>query len=480
MSDDLRQARLKKLAALRELGLDPYGQRFPGAIPVREALGLFVEGREDVAVTVAGRLMALRKMGKAQFADLHDITGKIQVYVREDKMDPAQAARFPHLDLYDLLGVSGTLFRTRTGEVTIAARELTPLAKALNPPPEKWHGLTDVEVRYRKRYLDLIANPEVRETFLRRTRIIASIRRELDARGFVEVETPMMHPIPGGAAARPFITHHNSLDMDLYLRIAPELYLKRLLVGGFPKVYEINRNFRNEGFSTKHNPEFTMMEVYEALGDYSTMMELTEQLVATLAREVSPAHRIPFDGAVYDFTPPWRRVAYMDLFREHAGVAWGDAAAIRAKAAAAGLPTGSRPVEAVANDLFEKYCEPTLTGPVFVIDYPTAICPLTKAKRDRPEICERFEAHVAGMEIANAFTELNDPIDQRARFECQLANKDEGMARIDENFLDALGYGMPPAGGLGIGIDRVVMLLTNSKSIRDVILFPMMREQEAS
>ncbi|MBI3269328.1 MAG: lysine--tRNA ligase [Planctomycetes bacterium] len=478
MSNQQRDERLKTLDKLRALGLDPFGGKFVGARPIAELLAGYNPTQEAPAptVTAAGRIRTIRDMGKAAFADLRDSSGKVQLYFKQNQMGDALWNLYKCLDLGDLVGVSGELFKTRTGELSIGVKQLTLLCKSILPLPEKYHGLRDVELRYRHRYLDMIANPEVQDTFRRRIRILSQIRRYLDERAFLEVETPMMHPIPGGAAARPFITHHNTLDMELYLRIAPELYLKRLLVGGFERVYEINRNFRNEGIDTRHNPEFTMMEVYQAYGDYNDMMDLTEGLFVHLARDVQADLRLPYGEMTLDLTPPWPRRKYLELFRQHVGFEWDDRARVLERAAADHIPTGTRPIEAVAGDLFERHVEPTLAGPVFITEYPTPICPLTKAKREDPKVCERFELFIAHMELANAFTELNDPLDQRERFLRQLANKDEGMARLDEDFLLALEHGMPPAGGLGIGIDRLVMLLTNSHSIRDVVLFPLLRE----
>ncbi len=463
------------------MGVDPFGRKFPGATPLQTANDAYVEGKGDdqASFTVAGRIVMIRDFGKAAFLVLQDWSGRLQVYARKDALGEARFAIYKNLDIGDIVGGHGKLGKTRTGETTLFLDDLCILSKSLLPLPEKFHGLQDVEIRYRQRYVDLIANPEVMRTFLRRSRTMSEIRRYLDERGFVEVETPMMQPIPGGASARPFTTHHNTLDMDLYLRIAPELYLKRLLVGGMEKVYEINRNFRNEGISTRHNPEFTMMELYQAYGDLGDMMEITEGLVTHLVSQVSPDLKLKWGEVELDFARPWSRKPYFELYQEHVKVDFKDIDAVTAKAKQHGLEVKGRTSAALANDLFEMYVEPYLRGPVFVTEYPTAICPLTKAKADRPEVCERFEMFVNGMEMANAFTELNDPIDQRQRFVRQLENKDEGMARLDEDFLNALEHAMPPAGGLGLGIDRVMMLLTNSASIRDVILFPLLREAGA-
>ncbi|MBI5366111.1 MAG: lysine--tRNA ligase, partial [Planctomycetes bacterium] len=396
MSNQQRDERIKTMEKLRARGLDPFGHKFVGARPVAAALAAYDAAQDgQVAACVAGRLRLIREMGKAAFADLRDWTGKIQLYFKKDKIGEAAWETFKSLDLGDHVGVTGELFKTRTGEITVAVRELTLLGKALLPLPEKYHGLKDTELRYRQRYLDLIANPEVLAAFLTRTRLVKQIRAYLDARGFVEVETPMMHPIPGGAAARPFTTHHNAQDMELYLRIAPELYLKRLLVGGMERVYEINRNFRNEGMDKRHNPEFTMMEVYQAYGDYNDMMDLTEGLITTLAREISPDMKLPYGELTLDLTPPWPRKKYLDLFTQYVGCAWDDRTVILEKAKKDEIPMAGRPLEAIAGDLFERHVEPTLIGPVFITEYPTAICPLTKAKRDDPKVCERFELFIA-------------------------------------------------------------------------------------
>ncbi|MBI5778996.1 MAG: lysine--tRNA ligase [Planctomycetes bacterium] len=513
------EIRLEKLAKLKALGINPFAYEFRGATAVKAITDNFQEttpaqqgapaGPPQVT-TAAGRILSIRSHGKAAFMDLRDKTGKVQIYIKKDKISQRDYQIYELLDIGDIIGVKGQLFKTRTGEVTIMAETLTFLTKALLPLPEKWHGLQDVNLRYRQRYVDMIAAPEVQQTFMTRSAIIKAIRAYMDAQGFMEVETPMMHPIPGGAAARPFITHHNTLDMDLYLRIAPELYLKRLLVGGLERVYEINRNFRNEGMSVKHNPEFTMMEAYQAYGDYNDMMDLTEGVIVHAARNVydslrhscesrNPDHsseldsrlhgndnqglKIQYDNQEIDLTPPWKRAPYMELFKQYCGVDWHDQPAVIAKAKALNIPLIDqlpnnpipRSFEHIAGDLFEKLVEPNLTGPIFITDYPLAICPLTKAKRDNPELAERFELFISKMELANAFSELNNPLDQKERFECQLKNKAEGMVSIDEDYVNALMHGMPPAGGLGIGIDRLIMLLTNSPSIRDVILFPTLR-----
>ena len=468
------QERTKKAGALREMGRDPYGQRTDGLMRIGP---LVADYAEDKAARVAGRVLALRNFGKAAFLDVRDATGKIQVYVRKDGVGEEDFQSFGQLDLGDIVTVAGKLGKTRTGEISIFAESFGILAKSLMAPPEKWHGLRDVELRYRKRYVDLFANPDVMGVFRKRTQIIAGIRRMLDAEDFLEVETPMMQALPGGAAARPFVTHHNTLDMDLYLRVSPELYLKRLLVGGMEKVYEINRNFRNEGISTRHNPEFTMIEVYQAYADYGVMMDLTERLISALAQELHARPEAPFGDETINYAAPWPRRTWNELLLEHAGVGMDDEEGLRQKARELERdPTGDKAV--VADRLFEACVEHQLVQPVFVTDYPLAICPLTKQKPDHPEIAERFELYIAGMEVANAYTELNDPLDQERRFHAQLEEAEGQVRSVDEDYVTALKYGMPPAGGLGIGIDRLVMLLTNSPSIRDVILFPLMRRLE--
>ncbi|MEW5897576.1 MAG: lysine--tRNA ligase [Bacillota bacterium] len=476
--------RLEKLAQLRESNVEPYGEKFARTNLAREITENYA-AFQDQEVAVAGRLMARRMHGKTTFADLQDLSGRIQIYLRLNDLGEDAYTLFGKLDLGDILGVTGKVFKTRMGEVTIAVQKFVLLAKSLRVWPEKWHGLRDVELRYRRRYLDLIMNPGVKETFLTRSKIICAIRNFLERKGFLEVETPMMHTVAGGAAARPFITHHNALDMDLYLRIAPELYLKRLLVGGLEKVYEINRNFRNEGISTRHNPEFTMLELYQAYADYFDMMNLTEELISTVAREVLGVMQVPYGGEVIDLTPPYRRTTMIEAVRQSTGLdfdALGDDR--EAARAAAGLGIEVEPGDtwgSLLNRVFEEKVEEKLIQPTFVFDYPLEVSPLAKRKKEQPRLTYRFELFICGREIANAFSELNDPVDQRIRFQEQAEKRlkgDEEAHMMDEDFLTALEYGMPPAGGLGIGIDRLVMLLTDSPSIRDVILFPLMRPRE--
>ena len=484
---ELVRQRHDKLQALRSRGVDPFGGRFPvthWARPLAERLG--GAGDEDLKafnpVSLAGRVVALRHHGKSCFAHIMDYTGRIQLYARADRLGE-EYERFTDLDIGDFVGVTGEMFRTRTGELTVAVKAFAFLSKSLRPLPEKWHGLKDVETRYRQRYVDLIVNEEVRAVFLLRARLVAAIRRFLDARGFLEVETPMMQPIPGGAIARPFKTHHNALGMDLYLRIAPELYLKRLLVGGFERVYEINRNFRNEGISTQHNPEFTMLEFYQAYADYTDLMELTEALFVELAQSVLGRLTLAWGGHTIDLTPPWRRLMFFEGISEALGAAVapdtpGDVVA-RA-AAARGIAPHGRAAWNVWKEVFEQLVEPRLVAPTFVVDFPIELSPLAKRKRDNPALVDRFELFIGQREIANAYSELNDPIDQLGRFREQaqlLARGDEEAHWLDEDYVRALEYGMPPAAGEGIGVDRLVMLFADQPSIREVILFPHLRPE---
>jgi lysyl-tRNA synthetase class 2 len=430
-------------------------------------------------VRAAGRIVLQRTAGKLRFVDIQDWTGKIQIFIGKKQVGDADFELAGNFDLGDIIGVDGQLRRTKTGELTIFAEKLHFLCKAIEPPPEKHHGLQDAELRQRMRYLDLAHTPGVLQRFLNRTRIVHSIRQTLAEQGFCEIEGPTLHTIAGGAAARPFVTHHNTLDLDLYLRIALELHLKRLLVGGMERVCELGRVYRNEGISPRHNPEFTMLEVYQAYGNYETMMDLTERIIAGAIEAIGGQYELPWGEAQIDFTPPFARKTYAELFQEHTGVSPDDAEAVKACAKSIGLETANRHPDVIKNEVFEARVEDALTGPVFVIDYPASICPLTKRKRGRPEIAERFELFVQGMEIANAYTELNDPDLQERLFRTQLEGmpEEDSMARMDHDFIQALRHGMPPAGGLGVGIDRLVMLLTNSPSIRDVILFPLLRPE---
>jgi lysyl-tRNA synthetase class 2 len=419
----------------------------------------------------------LRDIGKLIFITLRDWTGTIQLGLSNKLLgEKWHLARL--LELGDIIGAEGQLGRTKTGELTIWAEQIAVLSKSLLQPPEKFHGLADVDLRYRQRYVDLWANPEVMERFKKRSAIVSSIRQFLNDKGFLEVETPMMQSIAGGAAAKPFVTHHNSLDMDLYLRIAPELFLKRLLVGGMEKVFEINRNFRNEGLSRRHNPEFTMMEVYQAYADYNVMMDLTEELISSLVSQYCQNNKTEFDGQEIDFNGPWRRASYAELLKEYSGCGIDDIAAVRKKAGQLGLDEPNMDDAVVINEVFEETVEANLVNPTFVIDYPAVLCPLTKRKEDNPGYAERFELYIGKMEIANAYTELNDPAVQQENFRIQLRGQEETMAKMDEDFVTALKYAMPPAGGLGIGIDRLIMVLTGAASIRDVVLFPLLKPEK--
>lgn len=475
------QIRLGKLRELRAAGANPYGQRFDRTHSAEAIQRNYTELAEKTVI-IAGRMMAKRAMGKASFAHLQDFSGQIQIYVRLDDVGTDTYALFKSLDIGDFIGVEGHVFRTRTEETTVSAHKITLLTKSLRPLPEKWHGLKDVELRYRQRYVDLIVNPAVKNVFVQRSRIIQALRRYLDQRGFLEVETPTMQVIPGGANARPFITHHNALDIDLYMRIAPELHLKRLIVGGLEKVYEIGRVFRNEGISTRHNPEFTIMELYQAYADYGDMMQLTENLVAHLAQEVLGTLKIIYQGTEIDLTPPWTRLTMVDAVKKYTGAdyyAWSDAAGARLAAAELGVSVAADASRGtVLSVLFEEKVEEKLVQPTFILDYPLEISPLAKRKADDPHFTSRFEVFITAREFGNAFSELNDSLDQRERFKKQMeqrAQGDEEAQPHDEDFVRALEIGMPPTGGLGIGIDRLVMLLTDSPSIRDVILFPTLR-----
>jgi lysyl-tRNA synthetase, class II len=481
--------RLEKLEEFSRQGIDPFPSRFI----VSHSLGDLgsAYGSADEAglaaappLTAAGRILSVRGHGKAAFAHIQDRTGKLQIYVRLDHVGEAAYGIFKRLDLGDFIGVGGRLFRTKTGELTIQVDRLDLLAKSLRPLPDKWHGLSDVEVRYRQRYVDLIANPRVAEVFRRRARIIAEMRRFFDQRGFLEVETPMMQSIPGGATARPFTTHHNALDLDLYLRIAPELYLKRCVVGGLERVYEINRNFRNEGLSTHHNPEFTMLEFYQAYADYQDLMGLTEELIPQLARVAGGSERVTYQGVAIDFTPPWPRLTVEQALVKLGGLRPDEVASaegLRAAGASRGIALDpSWGWAKLLMELFEQLGEGQCIQPTFITDFPAELSPLAKARPEDPRYVQRFELYVAGLEVANAYTELNDPREQRRRFEAQAKAReagDEEAQYVDEDFLRALEYGLPPTAGEGIGIDRLVMLLTDAPSIRDVILFPLLRPE---
>lgn len=480
--NDLIRQRISKLEALKEGGIEPYGRGFPNLFSINELVKeLSAVSHQPSAkeYTVAGRIMAMRSHGKSVFCDIKDQGAKIQIYIKEDVVGKDRFAIFEKIDIGDIIGVKGELFKTRTGEPTIKVTDFTLLSKSLRPLPEKWHGLKDVETRFRQRYVDLIANEEVKNIFYARSKIVAKIRQFLDERGYLEVETPMMHPIPGGAAGKPFKTHHETLDMDLFLRIAPELYLKKLLVGGFEKVYEINRSFRNEGISIRHNPEFTMLEVYTAYSDCEGVMNLTEALIRSVAKEVLGKEELEYQGQKIDLTK-WERVSFAKLMKENFDISPDDDTKTwvgKLKKKGVELEKGVVSRTQILN-IIGDLIEPTAkTHPVFVIDLFTELCPLAKKKKDNPLLADRFELFIGGMEVANAYSELNDPIEQRKRFEEQ-AGPDNIEHKIDEDFLRALEYGMPPAGGLGIGIDRLVMIFTNSASIREVILFPQLRPEE--
>jgi lysyl-tRNA synthetase class 2 len=479
--ESLEDVRLEKIDRIASLAIDPWGQRFDGHQAIAQVRARPLPDGEEPGPTVriAGRVMLKRGQGKVVFLDLRDWTEHIQIFVGMKQVGELGWNLAELLDLGDLVGVDGRLGRTRTGELTVFADKLTFLSKSVLPPPEKWHGLTDLEQRYRQRYVDLFSNPDSLAVFLGRSKLIASFRTTMAKRGYVEVETPTMQAIAGGAAAKPFITHHNALDIDLFLRIAPELYLKRLLVGGMERVFEIGRVYRNEGLSPKHNPEFTMFEAYQAYADYHTMMDLCEALVTGAIEELGGGFVRPWGESTVDFTPPWPRRTYAELLAEFAGVDIQDFAALQARAAAAGIATAGKDHDVVASELFEAAVEDKLKGPVFVIDYPAAICPLTKRKASNPAVAERFELYIHGIELANAYTELNDPALQEKLMRSQLAGlpPEESMAKMDEDFVRALKYAMPPAGGIGIGIDRLVMILLNRTSIRDVIVCPLMRPQ---
>ena len=479
---ELLQIRRDKLNELQENGMDPFEitvyDRTHSSTTIVDNFDAF-EGQN---VKVAGRLMSKRGMGKVMFCDLADREGKIQLFLKKDELGEDSYALVKKYDIGDIVGVAGEVFKTKTGEVSIKATEVTLLAKSLLPLPEKFHGLTDPDLRYRQRYVDLIMNPEVKDTFITRSRVVTEIRRFMDKRGYIEVETPILNNIPGGAAARPFITHHNTLDIDMYLRIATELHLKRLIVGGLEKVYEIGRIFRNEGMDIKHNPEFTTIELYEAFTDYHGMMDITEQMISTVARNVRGTETITYQGTELNLSAPFERLTMIDAVKKYTDVDF-DTLKSDEKALAAvkglGIEVEGNPSWGeLLNLAFEERVEDKLIQPTFIMDYPVEVSPLTKKKPSRPELTERFELFLYGRELANAYSELNDPIDQRERFMRQMelrAAGDEEANMIDDDFLNALEYGMPPTGGMGMGIDRLVMFLTDSYSIRDVLLFPTMK-----
>jgi lysyl-tRNA synthetase class 2 len=466
--------RQEKLSRIKELGAEPYGNRYEGAEPAENIKSRFKDDDTTQQANCAGRIVLLRDIGKLIFITLRDRSGTIQVGLSK-KLLAEQWELVKLFELGDIIGAAGQLGKTKTGEITIWADKIVLLSKCLLPPPEKFHGLADIDQRYRQRYVDLWANPEVMERFKTRSAVITTIREFLTSRGFLEVETPMMQTIAGGAAAKPFITHHNSLDMDLFLRISPELFLKRLLVGGMEKVFEINRNFRNEGLSRQHNPEFTMIEVYQAYADYNVMMDLTEELISLCLEKHGSGNQVRFGELTIDFTRPWRRAKYADLMKEYSGCDIDDIETVRAKARQLELDEADMDDAVVVNEVFEKTVEDNLIAPIFVIDYPAALCPLARRKKDNPEFAARFELFIARMELANAYTELNDPAVQYGNFLTQLRGQEESLTKMDSDYISALKYGMPPAGGLGIGIDRLIMVLTGAESIRDVVLFPLLR-----
>ena len=475
----LEQQRHEKLSRIRELGIEPYGNRYEDAEPAEDIKRRFIDDDPTQQARCAGRIALLRDIGKLIFITLRDRSGTIQIGLSK-KLLSEQWELAKLLELGDIIGAAGQLGRTKTGEITIWADRVTFLSKCLLPPPEKFHGLADVDQRYRQRYVDLWANPDVLERFKKRSAVITTIRQFLESKGFLEVETPMMQAIAGGAAAKPFVTHHNSLDMDLFLRISPELFLKRLLVGGMERVFEINRNFRNEGLSRQHNPEFTMIEIYQAYGDYNVMMDLTEEVISLCVEQHCSEKQLPFGEFKLDFTRPWRRARYADLLKEYSGCDIDDIDAVRAKARQLDLDKADMDDAVVVNEVFETTVENNLIAPTFVIDYPAALCPLARRKKDDPTYAARFELFVARMELANAYTELNDPAEQHENFLNQLRGQEESLTKMDSDYITALKYGMPPAGGLGIGIDRLVMVLTGAQSIRDVVLFPLLRPAKSS
>lgn len=483
--NEVLKIRREKLANLREEGENPYAvtkfdrEHFAGDIAAN------YEDYEGKRVVIAGRIMSKRVMGKMSFADLRDGSGKIQLCVKRDEMGEEPYKKYKKYDIGDIIGVTGEVFKTQKGEISVRTSEIKLLSKSLRPLPEKFHGLTNTDLRYRQRYVDLIMNPEVKETFVKRSKIITAIRNYLDGRGYMEVETPMLNTIPGGAAARPFITHHNALDIDMYMRIATELHLKRLVVGGFEKVYEIGRCFRNEGMDIKHNPEYTSIEIYEAYTDYEGMMDLTENLIRYAAREACGTEKVTYQGVEIDLSH-FERISMIDAVKKYSGVDFNEIkTAEEAQAVAKEKGLEVDPIKSTRGDIialfFDEYVEENLVQPTFITEYPVEISPLAKRKPTEPELTERFEVFITGREFGNAFSELNDPIDQRERFTAQVALRDAGddeASMMDEDFLNALEYGLPPTGGVGIGIDRLVMLLTDSSSIRDVLLFPTMKPLE--
>ncbi|MDD5288717.1 MAG: lysine--tRNA ligase [Dehalococcoidales bacterium] len=482
------EQRTQKLNIIRAMGIDPYPHRYRRTHTAQQAVELLTQQEQDgktetTEVSVAGRIMANRTMGKISFMDIQDGSGKIQLFLSKSELDEQSNALLKELDIGDIIGAKGVVFRTRSKEPTVRAKTLTVLSKSLQPLPEKWHGLSDVEIRYRQRYLDLISNEEVRKTFRIRSQVINGVRRFLDSKGFIEVDTPILQPEAGGATAKPFVTHHNALDRDLYLRIATELHLKRLIIGGFERVYEMGRIFRNEGIDTKHNPEFTTLESYESYADYNDVMNRVEEMVSTIAQEVLGTTSVKFGDMPIEYKPPWQKVTLRDAINQYSGidfVQYPNADLLRAKMKEKGIEVDPQKNWAhLVDELLSTFVEPKLIQPTFLLDYPVSMSPLAKRKPGQERVVERFEAFAGGMEIANAFTELNDPLDQRERFVQQAKERQQHDEEetIDEDFLLAMEYGMPPTGGLGVGIDRLVMLLTGNQSIREVILFPQMKEK---
>lgn len=482
--NELMRVRREKMELIADKGIEPFARKYNVTHHAGDIVSDF-EKLEGQSVQLAGRIMAVRGHGKTSFVNLMDMSGRVQVYFRQDAIGEEEYENFKLLDIGDIIGVEGTVFKTQRGEISVKISSFEMLAKSLRPLPEKWHGLKDVETRYRQRYLDLIVNPEVRNTFVTRSKIIKSLRRILDERDYLEVETPMMHPIAGGAAARPFTTHHNALDMNLYMRIAPELYLKRLIVGGFERVYEVGRVFRNEGISIRHNPEFTIVELYQAYADYQDLMRLTEDVVSGIAEEVLGTTQVVYQGQEINFAPPWNRITMPEAVKKYTGVDFDTVKTVEeARAIADRLEVKyeqKHGIGGILNNIFEDKVEEHLIQPTFIIGHPTEISPLAKRNKENPEITDRFEVFVFGRELANGFSELNDPIDQEGRFNSQVEQRESGDIEahmMDHDYINALEYGLPPTGGLGIGIDRLVMFLTDSYSIRDVLLFPHMRHKE--
>ena len=481
--NELMKVRREKLAAIEQAGIEPFGRRYEISHHAQDILENF-ESLEGNSVKIAGRIMTVRGHGKASFINVADMSGKIQVYLRQDVLGEELYGRFSLLDIGDIIGVEGLVFKTQRGEISVKATNFEIQAKSLRPLPEKFHGLKDVETRYRQRYLDLIVNPDVRNSFVMRSKIIKELRNYLDNQDFLEVETPMMHPIAGGAAARPFVTYHNALDMNLYMRIAPELYLKRLIVGGFEKVYEVGRVFRNEGISIRHNPEFTSVELYQAFADYNDLMALTENIVAHVAQATLGTTKINYQGTAIDLTPSWTRMSMVEAVEKYTGVNFNNVTTLeqaQAEAAKLGVKYEKKDgIGGILNNIFEDKVEEHLIQPTFITGHPTEISPLAKRNKDNQEITDRFEVFIYGREIANGFSELNDPIDQEGRFMEQVQQRESGddeAHMMDHDYVTALEYGLAPTGGLGIGIDRLVMFLTDSASIRDVLLFPHMRHK---